>query len=365
MEKKKERYYVRKVIGRDVDGRAVFKTFSSTKSQYAAEKKARDFLASSEKEKSPGVLFENYTRHWLETYKDGAVRPNTFRESYEKICELHLIPYFGHRAMNRIYPEDIRSFFNAKSKYSASQRKKFKINLNQIFEAAIDEQLIDRNPLRGIKIQEETKPKQPKCWKEAHYKAAMKYADVHKYGLGIQIMLSLGLRCSELLGLRWSDIDFFENIVHIQRAAVVYAGTVVVGETKSKNSDRYLPVPIKLAERLKKERGDRSRDGYLFPMVNDQRKPMSTSYYTKHRVNVFMEDLYRETGVPPINCHGLRHTFGTLLWNKTSDLLAVSKAMGHSTLEVTKSFYVHEDVEMLRTHLGPAMEELSKPDKDG
>lgn len=220
--------------------------------------------------------------------------------------------------------------------------------------------------MRSIKLQSSPQKKKPtQCWREDHARAALEFAQNHKAGLAVQLMLTLGLRCSEMLGLRWDDFDLFAGTVHIQRAATMYAGVVVVGDVKTENSDRVLPLPSWLIERIKEARmyKGRRREGYLFPMASNPRKPMSTAYYTKHYINVFMQDLEEATGVPAINCHGLRHTCGTVLWDKTRDLLAVSKTLGHSTLEITKRFYVHEDVEMLRRHIAPAMEDLKTEKK--
>ena len=67
--------------------------------------------------------------------------------------------------------------------------------------------------------------------------------------------------------------------------------------------------------------------------------------------NKFFENLYNQLGIPRYSPHCLRHTCGTLLYEKTKDIYAVSKFMGHSNITTTAKIYVHDSAEMLRKSL--------------
>ena len=65
-----------------------------------------------------------------------------------------------------------------------------------------------------------------------------------------------------------------------------------------------------------------------------------------------MEEIRRDhPNIPKLTMHELRHTCGTLLYDSTKDIYAVSKYMGHSSVRVTEKYYMHEDTDMLRSHL--------------
>lgn len=163
-----------------------------------------------------------------------------------------------------------------------------------------------------------------------------------------------GFRRSEVLGLRWSAIDFDNNIISIERTVVSTRenGKSVVQDkkkTKSKASRRSLPLIPIVAEALKKEKNRQAMCRENFPdsykntegyvCVNSLGKLFKPDYVSKHFKCLLIKGQLRI-----IRFHDLRHTCATLQVMNGMSLLAVSKWLGHSSTAVTEKYYLHFDV---------------------
>ena len=118
------------------------------------------------------------------------------------------------------------------------------------------------------------------------------------------IELTTGLRRGGLLGLKWSDIDFNQGVLHIRRQIARINGEVVEAPLKTENSYRTLPigadaVGILLAQKSK------SHSDYVFPSPTGGPISLDSVLYMLHRV-------LKQAGLPKVRFHDLRHTFATL-----------------------------------------------------
>lgn len=350
------RYEVKITIGRDIDGKLIRKSFFSNISKEDAKAKAdmyknavaiSNYLGIGITTKT--VTFEQWATEWLLKYKKGTVKESTYTESYERTVQSYLIPSFGKRNISDIIPADIRQFLTDMSqKYSSSTLKKIKLCLNAIFETAIENNLCYKNPAKNISIASKRENNKKRTYDEQTVEKIIDFASTHKNGLYIQILLELGVRCSELLGLKWSDFDFENKVVVIQRAITAVNHKPRIDVPKSKTSIRTIPISTRLARAIAEHKNDNSE----FVV---QQCPITPANFTKNVYNPFFRDLNKQyPDIYRLSPHELRHTCGTLLYNKTKDLYAVSKFLGHANVGITAKLYVHEDVEVLRKSLGIA-----------
>lgn len=161
----------------------------------------------------------------------------------------------------------------------------------------------------------------------------------------IKFMLLTGVRAGELNGLRWSDIDFDKQVVHIRRNRLVAKGYgIYEKEPKIKTSARDIPLPTPLIEDLKEYREwfreinddfDNNVDEYYFA-VNICREPVYP-----HTVGGWLKKFQDDKGFKRVCCHGLRHTYCSLLLSQNVPLQTVSKYMGHSDSTITLQVYSH------------------------
>ena len=209
-------YEIKATVGTADDGTPIRKSFYSTKSKEDARRKAEQYKVQQELQEQTGIclqknrtLFSAWAREWLETYKKGKVKDQTYYYTYQVNVEKYLIPFFGAMRLQMIRQIDVQRYFNTVQNVetgaalSASVLDKHKMILSAIFHAAIDNDLCFKNPVKNIKIT--SKPKQERhVYTAEQAKIAEQYAIKHgRYD--IVLLMHTGLRRSELLGLQWGD----------------------------------------------------------------------------------------------------------------------------------------------------------------
>ena len=290
--------------------------------------------------------FEDAARIWL-SVKQLEVKANTYAESYERTVEKILLPRMKNVTLGEIDREfTSKMFLELADHYSDSTLHKCQIVIDGIFNEAkyAGAELL---PLPKIKIKSKIPPK-VKCTYSAQEVELIKdFAKLHRYGLSILLLIELGLRCSEMLALSWDDIDFDLKSVKINKACVAVKGGGLIDAPKSKSSIRELPLSDAFCEYLSFYA--KGRSGYI---INNGKRLMTPANYTRNKYNKFFDDMAKEGAFSKrLSPHELRHTCGTLFYEKTGDIYAVSKYLGHSSVAVTAKYYVHSDVELLRQRL--------------
>ncbi len=300
------------------------------------------------------VNFESWAICWLEFYKKNYVKQTTYIESYKRTVDNYLLPRFSKCDINQISPMEIREYLSKMSEqYSDSTLSKILICLNGIFNAAVENDIIEKNPAANVKLPRSVlKRKEKLTYSKEEVENIIQYSYIHENGIYIQILLELGLRCSELCGLKWSDIDFERKIIYIKRACTALKGKSNIDTTKNESSTRLLPISTALSSRLKNI-CPKNRNVYIIVSKKDGVSPITPSSFTKLYYNKFFDD-YNTVNAQnnkQLTPHELRHTCGTLLYNRTNDIYAVSKYLGHSNIGTTARLYVHTDPETLRNSL--------------
>ncbi len=227
--------------------------------------------------------------------------------------------------------------------------------LRTLFNEALRYEWIVKNPVCGTKIGpgnsnsslREVPEKEVLSFAEAKtfLKALNDIPDEYIYKrIPIEIMLLTGVRQGEMNGLRWSDVDFEKGVLHIRRNRLSAKGMIYEKDPKTKTSKRDIPMPEMLMEDL-----HRYYDWFIeadgnFPNKLDE-------YYLS--VNVYRTPIYPQTlshwvrefeinnGFKKVSCHGLRHTYCSLLLSQNVPIQTVSKYMGHSDSTVTLKVYSH------------------------
>jgi integrase len=348
-------YEVKITIGHTFDGKLIRKSFYSTISKADAKAKAEQYKVNQAVQERTGELsepkvmtFETWAKKWLETYKKDTVKQHTYLYTYESNVIKYLIPYFKKAKLSEIKQIDIQKYFSTVradngQPLAKSTLDKQKMILKDIFDAAIDNDLCFKNPVKNIKYQHVAEKEERNVYTKIQAEAAEAYARQHG-GYDIVIMLKTGIRRSELLGLQWNDIDFTNLWIHIQRAVVQTRGQIVIAPPKTSTSDRFIPISKNFAEYLK----TMPHNG-IYIMGTDE--PLSPSTYAKN-FSDFMNQMSEEINIPVLTPHELRHTFGTLLREVGVDIYTIQRIMGHSDISVTSSVYVHNDIAVLRRQMG-------------
>lgn len=347
-------YEVKVTVGKKLDGTLIRKSFYSPLSKEDAKRQADEFKIQSEVSNRTGIGFINrevsfseWALHWLEAYKKGKVKDHTYDFTYRVNVEKYLVPFFKSSYLRDIKQVDVQNYFNKYPHLAKSTLDKQKLILADIFDKAIYNDLCIKNPVKDIRLQAKPKPERA-YWTLANCQKAIEYAKKRAdipAAIGTVIMLESGLRRGELIALRWSDIDFNQRVMRVQRSVVPTTGKLVEGGTKSESSNRTIPLSndfINFLNHLPKKS--------IYILSNQQGNLLSPNTFATQFKN-FMAGLCDNLGLTPLTPHELRHTFGTVLREKGVDIYTIQKIMGHSDLGVTAEIYVHNDIEVLRSNM--------------
>ena len=179
--------------------------------------------------------------------------------------------------------------------------------------------------------------------------------------LRIVIMLTIyyGVRRSEVLGIKWSAIDYDEELIHLRHKIIEDKSngkTVIRGMDimKSKSSMRSLPLMTFICEELRKEkerqeemkkvlRGSYNRKYEEYVCVDSMGNLFKPNYVTNH-----FAVLLRRHGLDKIRFHDLRHSCATLMLSNGEDMKKIQGWLGHSTITITADTYAHLDAQSKR-----------------
>ncbi|GIW28195.1 MAG: site-specific integrase [Meiothermus sp.] len=289
------------------------------------------------------VTLQEWAERWLER-KRREVRPRTF-ESYR--YELGLVlPTLGKLPLQKITPSHIRALVdNLLQTRKPRTARAVRTRLHAIFEEALNLEVIHRNPVSPVKVKLPRGSTTDRAGRslEAHEAAALLTAlDTYKderIALSLRLMLNLGLRVGECLGLQWQDLDLEAGTLTIRRAWSDGRLT----EPKTPSSRRTLPVPHSTLERLRAYHAmweDRLGETppatlWLFP-GNDPTRPLD--YRAPAHA---LRRIVKALGIPPLRVHDLRHSYGSHLLANGAPLELVSERMGHANANITLSIYRH------------------------
>lgn len=278
------------------------------------------------------------------------------------------MPYLGHFKLDKIKPTDIMKFYDMLDK--DTQIKRVKCNngyrtlkplsqktilehhrlIRAMLHRAVYWQLLFNNPCERVQPPKSKKPKR-RYYDDEQCKILianlneLSTEDI-KYKVAITLTIFTGVRLGELMGLEWSDIDFTNGIVSINKSSQYLADKGVFTKTpKTESSIRDVAIPNFVISLLEEYRiwyeQQKSIYGELWIdsdmlFVQSDGEPMHPSTISKWFVK-----FVKEIGLPVINFHGLRHTNATLLISQNIDVAVVAARLGHAQITTTFNFYVH------------------------
>jgi integrase len=282
-------------------------------------------------------LFSEVADNWLES-KKSEIRHTTHNQ-YKGHVENHLKPAFELLKVNQVNFDVIERLKAERLKTGVTPPTLSKIltTLGQILTFAVRCRYIDFNPAREVK-----KPKDDRVGDEQEEMAVFQpdqirtlfeaASDQWEKILFMSAVLT-GMREGELLGLKWSDINWFSRQVEVNR-------TYNHGQfykPKSKTSRRKIDMAPELVGELKKWKLACPPSDLDLVFPSEAGTPSDAANMLKRR---FFPALKRAK-LPRIRFHDLRHTFAALVWDQTKDLKYLQTQLGHSSVQMTLDIYGH------------------------
>ena len=321
--------------------------YGKTKSEArekAAAKKA--LLKANVREVSGERTVKQWAYTWLESYKSGTVGKAWYDET-ERFIRLHIVPALGDRRVRDIKPIDITSMMNRYSDRSESFCKTLLQITRQIFDAALDNDIIVKDPTRRVKVAK-CKPKVghrviTPLERELTLKTAAKYP---QDGLFFLIMLFCGCRPQEVAALRMKNVDLDNKILHITEAR---KADDVIKNPKTESGNRDIPIPDYLYHYLAKL--NKHPNDYVCTNTQGNMITRSSQNSLWKRFKREMEiengaELFRNAIVEPTLAEDFvpycyRHTYCTDLQDAGVPVTVAKQLMGHRDIKVTAEIYTH------------------------
>jgi integrase len=309
------------------------------------------------------LTVEAFLTEWLVHVRQH-IRPSTY-SGYESNVRLHLVPKIGRKKLTRLTVRDVRLMVDGMRADGLKSRsiQYAHATLRAALEHAYREELVSRNVAKLVQVQRPTtlNPRVPLSVEEA--RKLLDAVRGHRLEALWVVLLMLGLRRSEVCGLRWEHIDFGARTLRISQSVQRVDGKLRELPTKTRRSNRTVPLPPRCLYALADHHGAMQRQhggpGRPWP-------PTGYVFGTRHGTALEPRNLSRMWGELCIKLdsrtvplHGLRHTCVSLLLALGVHPRVVMEIVGHSAMEMTMNVYGHVNLDTQRNALNHLDEELS------
>lgn len=276
-------------------------------------------------------LFTDYALTWFETYSKPNIETVT-ATTYKRQLTCHLLPAFKGLAVEDITTDDVQRLFNGMTGAKAT-KDKAKMVLNQILDAAVEDGLIVKSPLRSKRIKitgRASKATAPYSVEQMRF-LVQHIGDIKdpqdRAYLAIQALHPL--RLEEVLGLQAADIDPDNMAIHICRAVThPTRNQPEIKDTKTQSSARTIGLSALAVPHLPQVKAGEFVFGGKSPLSYTQVRRMCDR---------IKRDIGFDENITPIR---FRTTVLTDLYDQTKDIKLAQAAAGHTTSAMTLRYYV-------------------------
>ncbi|MEG0779972.1 MAG: tyrosine-type recombinase/integrase [Oscillospiraceae bacterium] len=334
----RKRYYAIFCDGVDENGKRVRHTQTFTSYQEAVTA----LHAANPTEETPPAA--SYTvEGWLNYWLEGVIarqRAVSTIYGYRNIMRCHLIPALGGLPLDELSPMRLQAYVDDKVRGGLSPNtvRKHYILLTAALRYAVRLDVLERNPMERVDAPVKV-PQEYSFYSPIQLQRLFAAAAGTVLELPVKLAAYLGLRRSEICGLRWGNVDLQNWVITICDARTEVGSLVVDKDPKTATSHRRLGIAglrdlqkmLLAAQALRPGEDDRDyvilrQDGLpLFP----------------HELTDGLPALARKYQLPHITMHGLRHSFASVANSQGVQMYAISKTLGHSSIGVTSGIYTH------------------------
>lgn len=342
-------------LGKDpATGKRKYKTFEKKKDANAWANRMEVEVDEGIAINPTDYTIKEYLSWWLEDIKP-SLSPTTY-DGYDLICKTHIIPTIGAIKIINLKPMHIKTYINNKRVRGRKDGKKgglsertllhhFRV-LNKALKDAVKLRLIRYNP--GDAIEAPTpKKKEIKALTKKQLSNLLEASEgwIHNF---IFVAAYTGMRRGELLGLRWSDVEFENQMIRVSQTLVTKDGEGSVFKSpKTKSSQRSIYITKKVIQVLKDHKSMQEKlKIHLGPdYENDLNlvfcKEDGTRYYPTTVNKKFNKIRKQVSLLNEVSIHTLRHTHATLLLKAGEHPRKVQERLGHSSISETLDTYSH------------------------
>lgn len=293
------------------------------------------------------MLLSEYLSEWL-VGKSLTLERSTY-EAYTVYINKHMIPYFAaeNKVLETLKAKDVLLYcqhlqkhgrVDGKGGLGKASVKKHLCVIKQALNDAVVLEYIPHNPASAVKL-----PRVSSVAKNVRFLTLTEAQEVinalegHNLKPVVVLALYYGLRRSEVLGLKWSAVDFDRNTLTINHTVVKNLTTVGKDHTKTETSNRtfqLLPECKEMLSAMKASRNVQNEHEYIFTWEDG--RLFRPDYVTRG-----FQRALRAHGLPSMRFHDLRHSTASILFDKGWQLEDVKNWLGHADIETTSNIYLH------------------------
>ena len=323
-------------IGKDSSGKPLFKWIDGYSQQdlfLSAGKALLDagLLIPDAKPDNSTTNFKVYVEEWWRLYKEPTLKPTT-KATYRVMLDAHIYPAFGEKLLSEITTAMIQEFFHGMKHLAHGTIQKVKNILNMVFQSAVEDELIRKNPVESKKL---INPSAKHTIRNPldNDEVTDIINNLNKLSTQerrlVALLIFTGLRRGEALGLHWEDIDIDDNLIHVRHnVAFPDNNQPFITTPKTKSSIRCIPIDKRLFE-------------YLHPLENTGyviggETPITFTTYRR-----MWERIGKKINLHDAKPHVLRHTACTGMYEAGIDEKTLQAIAGHANITTTMNQYVH------------------------
>lgn len=303
------------------------------------------------------ITLDAWFNRWVEVYKKKSVRPNTLRE-YTNTYNKSISPYLGQRNINSLIKSDIQLLIDRASEdnYKYERQNKIKVILTDMFARAIEDDLMIKNPAKGVKLRAD---KEVKAF-ALSLEQQEEFFNTCKgtfYDNLYNVAVNTGLRPGELFALTLDDVNLEKGYIDVNKTLVYQkyldddCKTFHIEPPKTKQSYRKVPINSECRKYLEKQlelkqivksKRPKQQNDYLF--VTKFNTPLNSVIYSDS-IKAIIEQINLtrsfDNEFPKFSGHTFRHTFATRCFEAGVQPKVVQSYLGHASLKMTMDLYTH------------------------
>ena len=309
---------------------------------------------------SNDMTVDTWFWYWVENIKKPIIRSSTYR-LYADRYRLSICPAIGKMLLSDVKPLHCQEFINQAQKIeSASTVTTERMIMRHFFTAAVDNGLITQSPItRWVKVAKRSKGER-RVFTATEQQKFVEYITENDYLYADHFIfiLETGLRIGELMGLKWSDVDFRKRAINISRTLYYRSETSSYEEHEPKTASGYRIIPLTQTayEIICKRKNAKILSQYVFTNSNAQ-------IIRRSGFNQSLERVCKKIGIEPISPHSLRHSFATRCIENGMRPKTLQKILGHSNISMTMDLYVHATEDSLFDEMQSVEQKIKNGEK--
>lgn len=347
-----------------LEGQRLSKTFDTQKDGLEWIRRTRGQIDDGMSFANTKITLADFLIEWLNNTK--ASRQHSTWTKSEQICRSYIIPNLGQMKLQNLRPEHIQNLYRSLLDHEVGDYTIIKVHtvLHSALQQAARTGMISRNPASYAQP-----PKEPvsemAILNESQVSQLLVAANEHRWEALYHLAVVTGMRQMELLGLKWTDLDWLHQTLIVERQLQRPDGEgIKFASPKTRYGKRALALGGKTIETLRahsvRQLAERSaagdkwiETGLIF--TNSLGGPIDPRHLLRN-----FKKLLQAAGLPDIRFHDLRHTAASLMLNAGIPVIVVSRRLGHARASITLDIYGHL-IPTMQVEVAEKIDELIMP----